>query len=214
LRLETRRTATIVARAADTRFEFPTSLFPDHTAPAIALSFRELARRLTGKIERVDSVGLVAPPETNPGAWTEIVNNLSKNFEMYEYPRDIGEYDPDKERLVYVFSASDNQLPTKFALMWGVGNVGPVLQIDTRTNLTREQIKEHFPESFELPGLGDFFRTVDLKSSFRGIERVRMHLRYAQKIPGDWDTGEFFRRGGTLVVPGGPAAQLPQPNCG
>ena len=64
------------------------------------------------------------------------------------------------------------------------------------SNLSKEEAAAlfHKGESRLLPGLGDFMRTVDIKSPWADVN-VRVHIRYASATPGEvglFASGKFL----------------------
>jgi hypothetical protein len=79
------------------------------------------------------------------------------------------------------------------------------------TTLTRTDILKLFPddESFDLPGLGEFFRSVNVTTPWEGAGMFRLDLRYKDEGLNPWNTAAFLIENGKQVQPNSPATILP-----
>jgi hypothetical protein len=202
---------------------FPSSFFTDRPRSSNGLLFEEAARRLTGSIERVDHTGLIVPSDVPESDWTRVVNGLAQNACLYDYPAGTDGYDPEAMRWLFVVPASDceydggitirQRRQPKIEMVWDAEVSIPVVQIDMETRLSRDQILELFPndESFDIPGLGSFFRSVNVTTPWPGMRNMRLDLRYAgtEEVT-DWNSADFFVKKGTRVEVDGNASHLPR----
>lgn len=186
------------------------------------ISLPEAARQLAGNVTAIDHTGIVAPGgmRTAPSDWTKAVNMLASKTAFYDYPASP-EYNSETSRWLFVIPAAENEQTDgprtlrlrqpKFELVWDrdAANM-TVLQIDMETKLSRDTIAAAFPESYEFPGLGRFFRSVDIISPWPGISCIRLDLRYGgDGALNEWNSAKWLIDSGTRVHENEAPAMLP-----
>lgn len=195
--------------------KLPDSFFTGEKTQEPTVNFAEAAHRLAGKIRRIDHTGLVVPCQRVPSAdWDVAVTMLASRVALYDYPASP-EYDPALSRWLFAVPRSagetldgDTRLrlrQPKFELVWDArAPYDTILQIDMETTLTRDDILQVFPEgkSYELPGVGAFFRSVSLPSPWPGISSLRLDLRYKDPVDiDDWNSAAWLFRRGRRIKP-------------
>lgn len=221
--------AAIMLRTQDKTFKFPSSLLLDQARASAALPFAEVADRLTGSTVKVDHTGLVVPASVPSADWAKTIGFLAENAVVYDYPADVDGYDTKTARWLFTVPATSEEQfgeitikqlrQPKFEMVWDAGIPVPVLQSDMETTLSRQQILALFPndESFDIPGLEPFFRSVNATSPWPGIRNVRFDLRYVDPNPEEltpWNSADFFVQEGTRVRPNSLSVHLPNKNLG
>ncbi|MBI1328191.1 MAG: hypothetical protein GC136_11210 [Alphaproteobacteria bacterium] len=196
----------------------PQSLLQSPVKQDCAMTLVEAAEKLYAHIIAVDHTGIIVPDKTiTPKDWADSVNILAAKTMLYDYPASP-EYDPEKSRWLFTLPATAQDdmkqrrlCQPKFELVWDkMGRESTIMQIDLETNLTRAEIAELLPASYELPSLGEFFRSINISVPWAGIGYIRLDLRYKEPSEiNDWNSGNWFIQNGTRVKPDGPQSRLP-----
>lgn len=214
-------TIRIILKDGSSEKHLPQSLFSNNQHKGQLISFLDAEKELAGKIIAIDHTGIVTPSiDTIASEWTDTVNGLALHTALYDYPQSA-EYDPQTSRWLFVIPFIGNEdlnspqnerlRQPKFELVWDKDAFNTtVLQIDMETRLTRDEIEAAFPTSYELPGLGDFFRSVNVASPWAGIAFVRLDLRYLDdRLINDWNSAKWLTNNGERVRKNGSQATLP-----
>lgn len=167
------------------------------------LAIEEVVSRLKGHIVRIDHTGLNLPSAlVSRKVWEQFIGDVAKQTNLYKYPTG--------EDWSFILPATPAEHETditdfvvgrepKFELVYDTYSPVPTIQIDIKTDLTRPQVEELFPEPYGIsfPELADYFRTVYVHHDWLGLA-IRFDIRFKNEEPdGDWETGKW------LVTEGG-----------
>jgi hypothetical protein len=169
------------------------------------LDIRELAKRLTGHVTRLDHWGVNMPTSMfTAEQWQEMLQRLAVASNVYNYP--------EEQPWKFILPATDNEFNNditdfpqgrepRFELVHDTYGVVPELQIDIETDLTRQEIEGLFPAPYGIsyPAVADYFRTVYVHHPWRGLN-IRFDIRFAGK-PSDWESGRWLVQKGGRIEP-------------
>jgi hypothetical protein len=169
-------------------------------------SLQDAADALAGKIVAIDHTGLVIPSRFfNQTIVNQFALDLGQHLPLYEYPSSP-EYDPTKTLWLFAIPRRKHNSPgyTQPAFEFVCDQSGidhTIVQIDVETTLERSEIAELLLDSYELPGLGEYFRSLNIQSPWPGIGTLRLDLRYKEpnKTPDHWNTGAWIRDQGRHI---------------
>lgn len=163
-------------------------------------SLREIATQFKGHIVRVDHMGLNLPADNESGV--ELLTVLSQRANLYRYPGGEPWYFAVPATLEEYQSeiADFSQLRgPKFELVLEPKSTASALiQMDFTTNLSRTEVEAKLPPpiGFELPGLGQHFRSVYVEHPW-GPFLLRMDFRYqSDDCVNGWSSGEWLVKEG------------------
>ncbi|MET8907945.1 hypothetical protein [Micromonospora sp. NPDC004551] len=170
--------------------------------PAPTIDVAEVARRLAGHVRQVDHTGVNLPTATTAAeAWRGLLRALAATSALYRYP--TGEEWP------FLLPSTPAELrddirtfvtgrEPRFELVHDPWRSRTEWQFTLRTDRTRAELEELFPEGLTFPGLEDVFRVVPVHHPWWPELGIRFDLCYrATGGPSDWETGEW------LVTAGG-----------
>ena len=162
-----------------------------------------LSSRLAGHIQRVDHTGVNLPMKTTTSEqWQNALSTIAGAATMYRYP--TGEDWPFVLPSTAAELADDIRAfvvgrEPRFEVVYDQGRTQPEWQFALRTDLTRGELEDLFPEpeGITFPGLEEIFRVVAIRHPWTGLG-IRFDLMYRMDGgPNDWETGEW------LVTQGG-----------
>lgn len=206
------------------RSEFPSSFFTAPSTTHNMISLAEVAEKLNGLVTAVDHTGLVvASSQITAADWEIGITQLAKESALYDYPSSP-EYNPEQARWLFVIPSTSQEQKTdigmqtrrlrqpKFELVWSNWPIaGTILQIDVETKLTREQLIKLIPQSYDIPGLESYFRSVNVRSPWSGLDCIRFDLRYkGDNFLDDWNSGAWLMESGTRIYPDSALSKLPK----
>ena len=204
----------------------PQSLMKDTGARESRMSVIEASKRLKGSIKRVDHAGIIVPADVPAVDWQQATNLLAGSTALFDYPASE-EYDACLSRWLFVIPSTEveqmknvmdkeQRRQPKFELVYDQTVKNSIVQIDMETSLSREQIIELFPgdDSFDLPGLGGFFRSVGTYTPWAGVASLRLDLRYKDyEDINPWNSATYLIKNGTRIRPEDMATRLPSPQA-
>ncbi|HEX6608825.1 MAG TPA: hypothetical protein VF276_18135 [Chloroflexia bacterium] len=182
---------------------------PDAASAQLALT--ELARRLAGRLVRLDHTGVNIPTtRVDRAGWDALLHRLGGIANVYRYP--TGEDWP------FILPATDAEFADgitdfaavrepKFELVYDSYAREPVIQISVETDLLRSDLEALLPAPYGVafPDLGDIFRTVFVHPPWPGLQ-IRCDLYSRSAAPVDpWTSGEWLVTQGGRIGNGHPA---------
>jgi len=139
------------------------------------VSIDELENKLSGRLVEMNHSGInFSPKFIDKSSYHEFRSNLAQRSNLYQYP--TGEEWPfiipaTKEEFQSDITNELLNRNPKFEVVYSECNKNSLIQLDFKTNLTKEEAFELFPDPYGISydGLEDFFRTVFVKVAWGSV---------------------------------------------
>jgi hypothetical protein len=169
-----------------------------------AITIEQLYSLLKGRLIGMDHAGVNIPTASmRPSEWTVMLSELMKMANLYRYPGEDWPFILPAEEEEFLSDITDFSIKRtpKFELVYDTYTKCPIFQFALETTFSRDESEKLFPEpvGFEIPGLGEIFRSIFIRHPWEGQIAIRFdlyHIPTSQELS-DWETGEW------LVVNGG-----------